>query len=109
MFKMNKDEMMKAQAEHEAHKMFGKMLSQAILESKTAPESMKLSVLVLDKSHDLNESVHNLVKHFVKPQKRANVETLQKVLEYLSMVEVGIQQFMETTPFVAEEETEEEE
>jgi hypothetical protein len=30
-------------------------------------------------------------------------------LEYLSMVEVGIKQFMETTSFVAEEETEEEE
>ena len=100
MFEINKDEMMKKQAEHEARKMFARMMSQAILESETAPESMKLSVLVMDKSEDVNDSIHNLVKKYVQPENRASTETLKTVLEYLGMVEVGIQQFIESTPFV---------
>ena len=109
MFEINNDEMMKKQAEHEAIKMFARMMSQAILESESAPESMKLSVLVMDKSEDVTDSIHNLVKKYVQPKNRANAETLKKVVDYLKLVELGIIQFLESTPFVAEEEIEEEE
>jgi hypothetical protein len=110
MFEINKDEMMKKQAELEARRMLSKMMSEAILESDTAPESVKLSVRVMDKSQDLTDSIHELTKRFVNPSKRADTETLKKVLEYLGMVEVGIQQFVESTPFVpADDDNEEEE
>lgn len=103
MFEPTKEEMMEQKAAHEARKMLAKMMSQMILESDTAPESVKLSVRVMDKSVDIEEAILNLVKNYVGVGKRANAETLKKVLEYLELVEVGIKQFAETTPFVAEE------
>ena len=108
MFEINKEKLEQENAEQMARKMFAQFLSQQILESDTAPESMKLSVLVMNKSEEVHECITKLIKHFVNPKKRANVDTMKKVLEYLALVEVGIQQFIETTPFVAEEETEEE-
>ncbi len=108
MFEINKDEMMKEKIENEARKMFGKMLSQSILESDKAPEYMKLSVRIMDKSEDVQEAVHELVEHYIKPHEghQANAETLKKILEYLELVETGIKQFVETTPFVAHTEEE---
>lgn len=109
MFEMNKEKLEQEKVEQAAHKMFGKMLSQAILESETAPESIKLSVRVLDKTQDLHESIIDLSHKFVGLGKRANAETLKNVLEYLSMVEVGIQRFSESTPFVPADDEEKEE
>jgi hypothetical protein len=109
MFEINKENLEQANAEHMARKMLAKMMSDAILNSETASEEMKLSVLIMEKASDIHESIHNLVDEHVIPGHRSNAETLKTVLEYLSMVEVGIKQFMETTSFVAEEETEEEE
>ena len=109
MFEMNKENLEQKKVEQEAHKMLAKMISEAILNSETTPESMKLSVRVLDKAQDLQDSIHDLVHKFIERGKRANAETLKNVLEYLSIVEVGIKQFTETTPFVADEEAEEEE
>ena len=108
MFEINKEEKMEALAENMAQKMFGAMLSQAILKSE-APEYMKLSVRILDKSEDLQEAIHKLTVHYVKPSKgrQANAETLKKVLEYFELVEVGIKQFVESTPFEAHTEEEE--
>ena len=104
MFEINKENLEQKQAEHEAKKMLAKMMSQMILESETASESMKLNVCILDKAQDLQDSLHDVVNRYVKPGNRANAETLKTVLEYLSLVEVGVKQFLETTPFVADEE-----
>ena len=100
MFEFNKEEMMNEKAENMAMRMFSNLISKAVLESKTAPEQTKLSVRVLDKARDINEALHDeIVKKYCTPD--TNVETLNKVLEYLQLVEVGIKQFVETTPFVA--------
>ena len=106
MFEITKEEMMKKKAEHEARKMLAKMMSEAILESDTASESMKLSVLILNKADDVQEGLHTLVNNYVTPKNRANAETLKKVLKYLELVEVSIKQFVETTPFVKDTEEE---
>lgn len=108
MFETNKKTNEQKQAENMAHKMFAQMLSQAILESE-APEHMKLSVRIMDKSTDLQEAIHELVIRYVKPSKgrQANAKTLKNVLEYLELVEAGIKQFVETTPYVALTEEEE--
>lgn len=106
MFEFSKEKMEQEKAENMAHKMLAKMMSEAILTSKTASEKMKLSVLILDKASDIQESIHKLVDEHISPWHHSNVETLKTVLEYLGMVEVGIKQFMECTPFVADEEGE---
>lgn len=106
MFEITKEEMMKKKAEHEARKMLSKMMSEAILESDKAPESVKLSIRVMDKAEDIGEALHNFIKNYVNPEARANAETLKKVLEYLELVEVVIKQFVETTPFVKDTEEE---
>ena len=103
MFEPTKEEMMEQNAAHEARRMLAKMMSQMILESDTTPEYMKLGVRVMDKTWDVRDAIFDLAKNYVDVGKRANAETLQKVLEYLELVEVGIKQFAETTPFVAEE------
>jgi hypothetical protein len=103
MFENTKEEMMEQKAAHEARKMLAKMMSQTILELDTAPESVKLSVRVMDKAADVRDAWSNLVENYVDVGKRANAETLKNVLAYLELVEVGIKQFVETTPFVAEE------
>lgn len=100
MFEFSKEKMEQKKAEAMAHNMLGKMISEAVLTSKTAPEEMKLSVLILDKASDIQESLHELVDEHVSPGHRSNVETLKTVLEYLGMVEIGVKQFIESTPFV---------
>lgn len=105
MFEINKEELEQEKAKKMATKMFGRMMSEAILKSE-APEHMKLSVRIMDKSEDLQDAIHELVVRYVEPNHEANVETLKKVLEYLELVEVGIKQFADTTPFVARTEEE---
>ena len=112
MFEMNKENMKEkleqSKAERIAHRMFNRMLSESLLESD-APEYMKLSVRVMDKTTDISDAVRDLCHNFVNPIEgiQANAETLAKVLEYLELVEVGIKQFVETTPFVAHTEEDE--
>ncbi len=86
-------------AKRMAEKMFSRMMSQSILESENAPEYMKLSVLLMDKSEDVTNAIHEMVVRNVSPtlkNEKLNEENLKKILEYLSLVEVGIKQFIET-------------
>ena len=108
MFDFTKEELMNKKAESKAMKMFSRMMSQAILESEKTPDYMKFSVLAMDKSEDVREALHELVVHFVKPENgvQANAETMKKLFEYLELIELGIKQFKETTPFVAHTEEE---
>lgn len=108
MFEFSKEKMEQEKAENMAHKMLAKMMSEAVLTSKTAPEEMKLSVLILDKASDIQESIHKIVDEHVSPGHRSNVETLKTVLEYLGMVEIGVKQFIESTPFVPDSDGKEE-
>jgi ABC-type phosphate transport system substrate-binding protein len=105
MFEINKEELAKKQAEHEMRKMLAKMMSEAILNSD-APESRKLNIRVLNKAEDTIDAIHETIEKYVKPDNQANAETLKTVLEYLSLVEVGIKQFADSTPFVKETEEE---
>ena len=105
MFELNKEEMMNEKAEMQAKKMLATLMSQAILNSPSSSESQKAIVRVLNKANDITEALHDkIVEKYCTPD--ANVETLNKVLEYLQLVEVGIKQFIETTPFVANAEEE---
>lgn len=82
------------------------MMSDAILNSDL-PEYRKLTIRVLNKAQDVNEALHEgIVAKYCTPGNAANAETLQKVLEYLELVETGIKQFAVTTPFVAHTEEE---
>ena len=100
MFEFSKEKMEQKKAEDMAHNMLAKMMSEAILNLETAPEEMKLS--------DIQESIHGLVDEHVSPGHRSNAETLKTVLEYLGMVELGIKQFIESTPFVPADDGKEE-
>lgn len=109
MFEINKKDLEQRKAENMAKKMLGRLMSKTILEAEDAPEYMKLSILIMDKSEDLHEAIHELVVRHINPTegRQANVETLKKVLEYFELVEVGIKQFSETTPIVAHTEVDE--
>lgn len=100
MFEFNKEklneEKINRKAEHEAHKMFTKMLAKMLLESD-APENIKLSVQVTEKVKDLIDMFYDsLIKKYCTPEQEADTETLKKVFEYLGLVEIGLNQFLET-------------
>lgn len=77
---------------------FADFLAQETLNSDE-PEYRKMSVRVLLKTGKVNEKLTELIDKYVG-KVEANVETLTNVLEYLEMVEVGIKQFIESTPYV---------
>ena len=94
-------------AELKAKDMLRRMMTKMLLESD-APEYIKLNVRVLDKVRDVHNAVEELiVLKYTVPNKEANAETLKTILEYLELVEIGIKQFAETTPYVAHTEEEE--
>lgn len=106
MCEINKKELEQKTAEAKAKNLMRHMMTEMILESD-APENMKTSVRVLTKVGDVHNSIEELiVLKYTVPGNEANTETLKKVLEYLELVEVGIKQFSETTPFVAHTEEE---
>lgn len=106
MFDFTKEKMEEKMVENKAKDMFANLMIEAILTSEDAPEHIKLCVGILGKVKDNQKSLHEIVEKYVAPGNEANAETLKKVKEYLELVEVGIKQFVETTPFVANTEEE---
>ena len=89
------------EAERKAKAALGRIMTKMLLESN-APEHIKLNVRVLDKARDVHNAIEELiVLKYTVPDKEANAETLKTILEYLELVEIGIKQFVETTPYVA--------
>lgn len=92
--------------ENKAKEMLADMLSEALLESD-APEYVKLGVLIMQQMRRVSKALsEDIAKKYVSSGKEANVETLKYVYEYLQLVEVGIKQFAQTTPYVANTEEE---
>lgn len=105
---IDKKELEQMQAEKRAKNMLEKIMVKMLLEAD-APENAKAAIRVMDKVHDVNNALHDLVVlKYTTPGSEANTETLKKVLEYLELVEVGIKQFVEGTPYVANTEEDEE-
>ena len=106
--KGNLDEkLMEKKAEKKAKEAFINLMTEVMLESNM-PEHMKMSIRVLTKTKDVHDALEELlVLKYCTPGKEANIETLKTVLEYLELVEIGIKQFVETTPYVAHTEEEE--
>jgi hypothetical protein len=101
------EKLIEKRAKNMAKNTLSKMMTKMLLESN-APEYVKLNIRVLDKVRDVHEVLEELiVLKYTVPGKEANVETLKTVLEYLELVEIGIKQFVETTPYVAHTEEEE--
>ena len=103
MFENVREKAKKLKEENRAEKMALDMLSEMILNSEKTPEHTKLMIRALNKGTDVHEAVEQLKERYLHPDHPANSETIKTVLEYLGMVELGIKQFMESTPFVAEE------
>lgn len=109
MFELNEEKLNESKVELKAKRMLADMMAEALLESD-APESVKLGIRVLQQTRRINEALtEDIVKKYVSSGKQANVETLKYVYEYLQLVEVGIKQFAQTTPYVANTEEEEDE
>ena len=103
----NEKELEQIKAEKKANSMVSKMFTKLLLESDI-PENKKMAIRVLDKAGDIDNALDDLVVlKYTTPGSEANTETLKKVLEYLELVEVGIKQFVEITPYVANTEEEE--
>ena len=107
MFDFTDKKMNKAEAEHEAHNMLANMITEMILSSDSVPEEQKIGVRIVNKARCISNSLHDdIVKKYAYPNNLPDKNTLNKVLEYLELVELGIKQFVETTPFVAKTEEE---
>lgn len=106
MFDFTNEKMEEKMLESKARDMFADMLIESILTSESAPEYMKLCVGILGKIKDNQKALLEIKDKYCTPGNEANIETLKKVKEYLELVEVGIKQFVETTPFVKRSEEE---
>lgn len=101
MFELNEEKLNESKIELKAKEMFADMLVNSLLNSD-APEFVKLGVRIMQQMKRINEALsEDIAKKYVSPGKEANVETLKYVYEYLQLVEVGIKQFAQTTPYVA--------
>ena len=100
------EKMAEKKAKNEVTSMMIDFMTKMMLESDM-PEHKKMSIRVLTKAKDIHKVIEELIiVKYTVPGKEANTETLNKVLEYLELVEVGIKQFVETTPFVEASEDE---
>ena len=106
MFDFTNEKMEEKMVESKAREMFADLMVKAILTSESAPEHVKLSTSIIVKVKDNDKALHEIIKKYCTPGNEANIETLKQVKEYLELVEVGIKQFLETTPFVANTEVE---
>jgi hypothetical protein len=104
--KFNEEKLEQMKAENKVKDELRRLISEMILNSDV-PEHNKLVIKVLNKARDIEKQIEEgIVLKFVTPTKEANTETLKNVLEYLELVEVGIKQFIETTPYVPHTEEE---
>lgn len=110
MFEINDKQIEITLAEKRAQRKMMKTMTAMMLELDM-PEADKLNIRVLEKVNDIHEVAleEGIVLKYCNPNHKANVETLTKVLEYLELVEVGIKQFVDGTPFVADETEEDDE
>ena len=108
MFEFMKEEnQQKMESERLAKRMLAKFMTEVILGSEKATEGQKLDIRILNQAQAVEDALsEQIVDKYVIPGKRVSTELKKKVLEYLELVEIGIKQFSETTPF--EEHTEEE-
>lgn len=107
MFNMNKDKMIEKEAEFKAKRILLDIMTEAILTSESAPEHIKLRTQIMMKTKDINELLgEKIINKFCHPDVNTNVETLKKVVEYLQLVEIGFNQFIECTPLVEDAEGE---
>lgn len=102
---MNEKEMEKEMLKKEMMGEIIEMMTQEMIDSPMLDEHQKLSLKCLLALKSLDKTLMNcLTKKYTTPKKEADVETLKKVLEYVKLVEIGVKQFSETTPFVAHRE-----
>jgi hypothetical protein len=100
----NEEQKMKENAKSEAMDEVINLIAQGLLESKSVPENDKMSIRVILAAQSTCKTIHNIiVEKYAKPGNEANTETLKEVAEYLALVEKGIVQFVESTPFVSKE------
>lgn len=99
MFEINNEKMSEKKAEIEAHEMLSKIISEMILKSNSAPESVKLCVMLLDSCKSLCDEITNLSRFCafrkVKTFSDRDCETLKKTIEYVKLVETGVLQYKE--------------
>ncbi len=75
------------------------MLTELMLESDS-PEEIKIGVRIIQQARQVHKALHEIASRFADPERceaAEAFETRKQVLEYLSLVEVGLKQFMGTT------------
>lgn len=89
----------KARIAAEASNVFADMLADLLIEADV-PEEQKIGVRICKQAHQIHKAVSDIVERFADSERCGDAaeafETRKQVLEYLSLVEVGLKQFMET-------------
>lgn len=87
----------KQEAKHEAHKMFIDMLLDCSLESDM-PEEHKIGLRIMKSVHKLEENVRSFMILFADPAKLPDTpetfEMRKEALDYITLVGVGLDQYM---------------
>lgn len=93
---LNKDGINEKKSEPEARRMLTTMLLEMMLDSD-APESVKIKLRIIDKSQEISDKVRDLVELCIPDDSNIelNYDSAKKVYEYLTLVEIGISQFMD--------------
>lgn len=78
-----------------------KILSEVILEDPEIPEQMKIGLRIIDAADDLNQKIRRMVERFVDvevledPWWEEKYAGRREVLEYLQLVNAGVDAFLE--------------
>lgn len=70
-------------------------LAELLLESD-APEEDKIGVRIIQQAGATRNAVGRIVSRFADPEKEVAYDDKKQALEYLRLVELGINQFLET-------------
>lgn len=73
--------------------MLADMLADMMLQSDM-PEDEKISIRIIKQADIIHGKLNSLVERFANPKAGETYENKKQVLEYLGLVEVGVNQFI---------------
>jgi hypothetical protein len=101
MFKFDDKSLNKLAIEIAAKRMCVENVAKQVLVDPDVREDVKLGIRCIVQMQNINDTLSVCIANkYLLSGKDASVETLEYVYEYLQLVEVGIKQFAQTTPFV---------
>ena len=82
----------------EAKRMLMDLMERLALESDDAPKDMKLKIQIMSAFRKLTDTTHKHIDKYINPDNPCtDIELLTSILEYIKLVEAGINRFFAET------------